>query len=76
VSNLDPNERAAITVNGKSLTLKAGNVIELLERLGYGTERGGIAVALNGRVVARGSWGEQAIGDGDEVEIVGAVQGG
>jgi len=69
-------KRAAITLNGKPLTVESANVRELLERLGYDAERRGIAVALNGEVLPRGGWGERSVNDGDEIEVVGAVQGG
>jgi sulfur carrier protein len=36
----------------------------------------GIAVALNGEVVPRGAWPARGLGEGDQVEIVTAVQGG
>ena len=36
----------------------------------------GVAAAVNGEVVPRGSWAATALRDGDEVEIVTAVQGG
>ena len=65
-----------IRINGAERTLTAGNVARLLEQLGYGSDRRGIAVAVNGQVVPRSAWGEQRLQTGDEVEIVGAVQGG
>jgi sulfur carrier protein len=68
--------RATITLNGKPVTVESANVRELLERLGYDAERRGMAVALNGRVLPRGGWDERRVCDGDELEIVGAVQGG
>ncbi len=37
---------------------------------------GGVAAAVNGDVVPRGSWGTTALRDGDLVEVVTAVQGG
>jgi sulfur carrier protein len=36
----------------------------------------GIAAALNGDVVPRGSWTATLLRDGDQVEVVTAVQGG
>jgi sulfur carrier protein len=36
----------------------------------------GIAVAVNGAVVPRSQWNERRIEDGDDIEIVRAVQGG
>ena len=65
-----------IRINGAQRTLTAGNLARLLEQLGYGSDRRGIAVALNGQVVPRSKWGERKLQAGDEIEIVGAVQGG
>ena len=36
----------------------------------------GVAAALNGDVVPRGSWAGTPLHDGDQVEVVTAVQGG
>jgi sulfur carrier protein len=36
----------------------------------------GVAAAVNGEVVPRGSWGVTLLRDGDQVEVVTAVQGG
>ena len=36
----------------------------------------GIAAAVNGDVVPRGSWAARPLCDGDQVEVVTAVQGG
>ena len=36
----------------------------------------GVAAAVNGDVVPRGSWGATPLRDGDQVEVVTAVQGG
>lgn len=36
----------------------------------------GIAVALNGEVVPRGAWPSRPLAEGDQVEVVTAVQGG
>ncbi len=69
-------EEQVIRVNGAERILTAGNVARLLEQLGYGNDRRGIAVALNGQVVPRSAWGERRLQVGDEIEIVGAVQGG
>ena len=37
---------------------------------------GGVAAAVNGDVVPRGSWAAAPLRDGDQVEVVTAVQGG
>ena len=36
----------------------------------------GVAVALNGEVVRRGSWQQTELPDGARIEVVTAVQGG
>ena len=36
----------------------------------------GVAAAVNGDVVSRGSWSAALLRDGDQVEVVTAVQGG
>jgi sulfur carrier protein len=65
-----------LTVNGETRDVVTRRLDQLLERLGYSIESPGIAVAVNGRVVPRGEWNAHAVASGDEIEIVGAVQGG
>ncbi len=65
-----------IRVNGRTLPHVTGELPTLLTNLGYSSDQQGIAVALNGRVIPRGQWADQTIADGDEIDIVGAVQGG
>ncbi len=65
-----------IRINGAERILTAGNLARLLEQLGYGNDGRGIAVAVNGQVVPRNAWDEAKLQGGDEIEIVGAVQGG
>ena len=36
----------------------------------------GVALAVNGAVVPRSHWNERQVEDGDDVEIIRAVQGG
>jgi sulfur carrier protein len=36
----------------------------------------GVAVAVNGEVVTRAAWESTVLADGDEVEVLTAVQGG
>ena len=64
-----------VTVNGAARAFPAGT--PLAEVVAAVSDRpGGIAVALNGDVVARGRWAGTAVADGDEVEVVTAMQGG
>jgi sulfur carrier protein len=36
----------------------------------------GVAAAVNGEVVRRGAWASTQLADGDQVEVLTAVQGG
>ena len=66
-----------IHVNGVPTDGRDGATIaELLSALGVETQARGVAVALNGEVVPRGSWGERQVADGDRVEALTAMQGG
>jgi sulfur carrier protein len=40
------------------------------------TAPSGVAAAVNGDVIPRGSWAATMLQDGDQVEVVTAVQGG
>jgi sulfur carrier protein len=64
-----------ITVNGQSR--QASDELSLDELVREISDRGtGIAVAVNGEVVPRGSWGGTAVRPGDRIDVVTAVQGG
>lgn len=64
-----------ITLNGQPRQAEDG--ISLTALVGQVSERtAGIAVAVNGEVVPRGSWQVTELADGDQVEVVTAVQGG
>jgi sulfur carrier protein len=64
------------TVNGDVIEIKAAQTIAaLVEQITGTPEQRGVAVARNGEIVRRDSW-SQAVEDGDEIEIVRAVQGG
>jgi sulfur carrier protein len=63
-------------VNGEPMTLPDGRTIAaLVEEVTGSPEQRGIAVARNGEIVRRDDW-KTAVKDGDEIEIVRAVQGG
>lgn len=66
----------AVRVNGRERAGGGQAVERLLADLGYETGRSGIAVAVNGEVVPRGQWATRVLIEGDEVDVVGAVQGG
>jgi len=64
-----------ITVNGEQH--EAEEELSLAELVGRISDRDtGIAVALNGEVVPRGSWPGTPVRAGDRVDVVTAVQGG
>ncbi|HEY8865937.1 MAG TPA: sulfur carrier protein ThiS, partial [Solirubrobacteraceae bacterium] len=44
--------------------------------LGAEQQRRGVAVAVGAEVVPRGEWERRALADGEQVEIVTAIQGG
>ena len=63
-------------VNGEAMTLPDGGTIAaLVEEVTGSKEQRGIAVARNGEIVRRDEW-KSRVEDGDEIEIVRAVQGG
>jgi sulfur carrier protein len=64
-----------LNVNGEARTVAAPvSLADLVRTLTDRTT--GIAVAVNGDVVPRTQWTEQALADGDAIEILTAVQGG
>lgn len=64
-----------ITVNGRERTCAPGTTVTgLLAELGLGPT--GSAVAVNGEVLPRGTWPAHALRDGDDVDVLTAVQGG
>ena len=66
----------SIWLNGEIRTLDCAVISELVQLLGHGDRESGIAVAVNGEVVARAKWSTHALRGGDVVDVVGAVQGG
>lgn len=66
-----------VTVNGRRRELTAGatvaNVVELLD---VAPDARGVAVALDGEVVARSRWTQVELRDGALIEVVAAIQGG
>lgn len=65
-----------LILNGQSIDTGAAMLIELLRDRGIDPERPGIAVAINGEVVTRTGWNERHLAEGDDVEIITAMQGG
>lgn len=65
-----------IRVNGEGAQLSSATLAELLAQNGIDVDGKGIAVALNGKVVARQAWVQTKLSPGDDVEIVRVRQGG
>jgi sulfur carrier protein len=66
-----------IELNGERVELREpATVADAVERSGAGGQRRGVAVAVDGEVVPRSIWKETALGDGQRVEVVEAIQGG
>ena len=64
-----------VKLNGEPRDLPDGSTIAqaVAELTPLGT---GVAAAVNGDVLPRGSWAARLLRDGDQVEVVTAVQGG
>jgi sulfur carrier protein len=64
-----------VTVNGEAREVPAGTTVA--ELVAAATElTAGVAAAVNGEVVPRRRWPGTQLRDGDQVEVVTAVQGG
>lgn len=66
-----------ILLNGETHDLRDGaSVAEAVDASGAPPSRAGVAVAVDGEVVPRGSWDTRVLGEGQQVEVLQAVQGG
>jgi sulfur carrier protein len=65
-----------LTVNGEPREVPDGATIDAPVTGQVLGQAGGIAAAVNGEVVPRGAWAGSRLRDGDQVEVVTAVQGG
>jgi sulfur carrier protein len=64
-----------VIINGRPH--EAGGSFSLAQAVGVlTTAQSGVAAAVNGTVVRRAAWDATALADGDEVEVLTAVQGG
>ena len=67
----------SILLNGEARQVDDGTtLIALLGTLDVPPEARGVAVAVDAEVVPRGEWAEHVLGDGAQVEVVTAIQGG
>jgi sulfur carrier protein len=66
-----------IVLNGQSEELPDGATVEAaVIATGAPADGHGVAVALDGEVVPRGDWSTTTVHEGQQVEVVHAVQGG
>ncbi len=66
-----------VTVNGQTRELAAGaTVASVVELLDLAPDARGVAVAVDGEVVARSRWAEAEVHDGALIEVVAAIGGG
>ncbi|MFD5704297.1 sulfur carrier protein ThiS [Streptomyces lasiicapitis] len=65
----------AVSVNGEARDVAAGTTLDTVVAQ-LTAAPSGVAAALNETVVPRAQWATTALGDGDRVEILTAVQGG
>ncbi|MEU5614414.1 sulfur carrier protein ThiS [Streptomyces sparsogenes] len=64
-----------VSLNGEPRELSGGTTLDaLVAELTQAPS--GVAAAVNEQVVPRGQWPATALGDGDRVEVLTAVQGG
>jgi sulfur carrier protein len=64
-----------VIINGRPH--EAAGSLSLAQAVGVlTTAQSGVAAALNGAVIRRAVWDTTALADGDEVEVLTAVQGG
>ncbi|GAA2848924.1 sulfur carrier protein ThiS [Paenarthrobacter ilicis] len=71
-------ELRAVEPESSVSTLVSSVTGRVLDHRGQATDGGklGVAVARNSEVVPRSQWAATALADGDELELVTAVQGG
>ena len=64
-----------VIVNGQPVELSDGATTAAAVQV-LTSAPSGIAVAVNGEVVRRGDWESTSLAEGDQVEVLTAVQGG
>ncbi|HKN94916.1 MAG TPA: sulfur carrier protein ThiS [Thermoleophilaceae bacterium] len=66
-----------VVLNGEPRELPDGaSVTDAVEASGAPPEGRGVAVAVDGEVVPRGSWADTNLNEGQRIEVLQAVQGG
>jgi sulfur carrier protein len=66
-----------VLLNGESRELPDGaTVVDAVDATGAPDSHAGVAVAVDGEVVPRGRWSTHELAEGQQVEVLQAVQGG
>ena len=65
-----------VTLNGEPRELREPATVEVAVRAAGAPDGRGVAVALDGEVVPRGQCATTEVRDGQQVEVLRAVQGG
>jgi sulfur carrier protein len=66
-----------VLLNGEPRDLRDGaTVVDAVDASGAPESHDGVAVAVDGEVVPRGRWSEEQLVEGQQVEVLTAVQGG
>ncbi len=66
-----------VDVNGSATRLPEGStLVDAVAAAGAGGDDRGVAAAVDGEVVPRPLWVDRALAEGEDVEVVRAVQGG
>jgi sulfur carrier protein len=65
-----------VLLNGERREIGEGATVESVVLAAGASNGRGVAVALDGEVVPRGEWASTEVRDGQQVEVLRAVQGG
>lgn len=65
-----------VHVNGEPRPVAGRSIAELLADLGLPLDGRGVAVAIDGEVLARATWADRTLRAGERVEVLTAIQGG
>lgn len=66
-----------VVLNGEPRDLRDGaTVTDAVDAAGAPASHAGVAVAVDGEVVPRSRWTDHALSDGQQIEVLQAVQGG
>jgi sulfur carrier protein len=66
----------SVSVNGEPREVAGRSVAELVVEMGLPADGRGVAVAIAGEVVPRGTWSARTLRADEHVEVLVAMQGG